>query len=97
MWCSRQDASGPGASGRSAGAQDLDLLVGIENVPFQAAQIARRATQPQALLGASLCDLDQIPRQAARADPAACHEVAACHEAHIRSAGGRPFALGVVM
>ncbi len=54
--------------------QDLNAFSRVQDVPFQPAQIARGATQAQQLLRAELRDLDHVPGEPARSDPASRRE-----------------------
>ena len=56
------------------GAQDLDAFGRVQDVPFHPAQIARRTAQMQQLLRAKLRDLDHVPGEPARSDPASRRE-----------------------
>jgi hypothetical protein len=64
------------------GTQQFDPFRRVQQVPFEPAQIAGGAAQMQQLLGAELCDLDHVPREAARADPAPRSEF------HVPTVGG---------
>ncbi len=55
-------------------AQDLDTFSRIQHVPFHPAQIARGAAQAQQLLRAKLRDIDHVPGEPTRADPASRRE-----------------------
>ena len=72
----------PGCIGPEIGTQQFDPFGRVQQVPFEPAQIAGGAAQVQQLLGSELLDLDNVPREAAHADPAPGSEF------HVPTVGG---------
>ena len=77
-------SEGPGRVGPEIGSQHLDAFGRVQQVPLQSAQIAPGAAEAQQLLRAELRDLDHVPGEPARADPAPDREF---HEATVEGQG----------